>query len=124
MKKSTTIQLVLITTALASCNRVIIPDQSADGYTPDPALTVAPPGEQDSVYDCGCQLSNNDWNWYNPYDHINSPFGNFNLYYTGQPFLTPYRSGRLYRINTAWRNHTFIVRGGFGKAGSAAAAAS
>lgn len=123
MKRSTTIRLVLITATLASCNRVIIPEQSDEGYVPDPVLTAAPAGEEDSVYDCSCQLNNSNWNWYNPYDYFNDPYINFSLYYTGQPFNTPYRAGHLYRINTAWRNHTFIVRGGFGKAASAGASA-
>jgi hypothetical protein len=122
MKKSRTIRLVLITAALASCNRVIIPGQSAEGNEPDPALTAAT-AEEDSVYDCSCQLNPNNYNWYNPYDYDNNPFINFNIYYTGQPFNVPYKAGQRYRINTTFRNHVLVVHGGFGKAASAAGSA-
>jgi hypothetical protein len=122
MKKSKTIHLVLITAALASCDRVIIPGQTADSYSADASLT-APPPEDDSVYDCSCQLNTDNWNWYNPYDYINNPYVNFNFYYTGQPFNAPYKAGHLYRINTTWRNHVIIVHGGFGKAASAGSSA-
>ena len=118
MKKSASIHLVLITAALASCNRVILPGQSVDSYAADPILTAAPPND-DSTYDCSCLLNNTNWNWYNPYDYVNNPFVNFNVYYTGGPLNAPYKAGGLYRINTAWKNHVIIVRGGFGKAASA-----
>ena len=123
MKKSKTIQLVLITAALASCNRVIIPSQSAEAAEPDPSLTAATAGE-DSVYDCSCQLDPNNYNWYNPYDYYNEPFIDFNMYYTGQPFNVPYRPGHLYRINTTFHHHVIVVRGGFGKAASAGSSSS
>lgn len=122
MKKSRTIHLVLITAALASCNRVIIPSQSAEGAEPDSALTAAT-AEEDSVFDCSCQLSVNNYNWYNPYDYFNNPYVNFNLYYTGRPFNAPYKAGALYRINTTFRNHVLVVHGGFGKAASAGSSA-
>lgn len=121
MKKTQTIRLVLITAALASCNRVIIPGQSAAGYEPDPILTA--PAEEDSLYDCTCQLNTDNWNWYNPYDYFNNPYVNFNLYYTGQPFNVPYKAGHLYRINTTFRSHVIVVRGGFGKAATVGVAA-
>lgn len=121
MKKSQAVHLVLITAALASCGRVIIPGQSAAGYEPDPILTA--PAEEDSLYDCTCQLNANNWNWYDPYDYFNNPYVNFNLYYTGQPFDVPYRAGHLYRINTTFHNHVIVVRGGFGKAATVGIAA-
>ena len=121
-KKTKTIQLVLITAALASCNRVIIPGQSAATTDPDPALTAATI-EEDSVYDCSCQLNVNNYNWYNPYDYFNNPYVYFDLYYTGQPFNVPYKAGQRYRINTTFRNHVLVVHGGFGKAASAGSSA-
>jgi len=122
MKKTKTIHLVLITAALASCNRVIIPGQSAEVSGTDSALTAAT-AEEDSVYDCGCQPVSNNYNGYNPYDYYNNPFFNFNIFYTGRPFNVPYRAAPRYPINTSFRNHTFVVRGGFGKAASAGSSA-
>jgi hypothetical protein len=118
MKKTQTIHLVLITAALASCNRVIIPGQSAAATDDDPVL-MAPIAEEDTVYDCSCQLNPNNYNWYNPYDYYNNPFIDFNMYYTGQPFNAPYKAGQRYRINTSYRNHVLVVHGGFGKTASA-----
>jgi hypothetical protein len=118
MKKSQTIHLVLITAALASCDRVIIPGQSAGGKDPDPSLTTAPV-EEDSVYDCTCQLNSNNYNWYNPYRSYNNPSVDFDFYYSGQPYNVPYQAGPRYRINTTFRNHVVVVHGGFGKAASA-----
>ena len=117
-KKSKTIRLVLITAALASCNRVIIPGQSAEASDPDPALTAAA-ADDDSVYDCSCQFSRTNYNWHNPYEYYNSPYIDFHIYYTGQPVSAPYKAGQRYRINTSFRNHVLVVRGGFGKAASA-----
>ena len=40
MKKSTHIQLILITAALASCNRAVIPQQQPESITADSTLTM------------------------------------------------------------------------------------
>jgi len=114
MKKTSTIHLVLVTAVLASCNRVIIPDQPSAGYTPDPGLTAAPVDDY-GRYDCDCRV---DTTYYN------TPYNYFDFYYTGQPYGNIYRPGYIYRKAAYWHNHVFIVRGGFGKAAATAASAS
>jgi hypothetical protein len=110
MKRSKKIQLVLITAALASCNRHIVPSQSSANIDVD-SILIAPPAYSESV-DCNCgQLDSSAKNYlFNPlsinyFNRLN------NIYYPG----------KLYRKGAFWRNDHFIVRGGFGKnAGSAA----
>ena len=111
MKKTSKIRLVLVTAVLASCNRVIIPDQPTAGYTPDPSLTVAP-FYGDDRYDCDCRVDTT---------YHNYPDNYFNFYFTGQPYGYRYRPGYLYRKGAYWHNHAFIVRGGFGKAAASSA---
>lgn len=111
MKKTSKIHLVLVTAVLASCNRVIIPDQPTAGYTPDPSLTAAP-YYGDDRYNCDCRVDTTYYNY---------PYNYFNFYFTGQPYGYRYRPGYLYRKGAYWQNHAFIVRGGFGKAAASAA---
>jgi len=101
MKKSTKIQLVLITAALASCNRVIIPADSQAGYRPDPTLAQQP---LDTSSTCNCTENHfyNDDSMVYPY---NGFYTNFSLYFPGAQ----------YRRGFVWRSHQFIQRGGFGK---------
>jgi len=97
MKKSTKIQLVIITAALASCNRIIIPSMSETGYLPDPGL-MAIPAYEDTASDCPCTQNNKRDTLYEPY-----------------------YPGYYYRKGAFWRNHQFVVRGGFGKSSGSAA---
>lgn len=104
MIRAKKIQLVLVTALLASCNRVIIPDRTADGNTTDSALTVKPVYD-DNRYDCNCVFNP----YYQPYSF------DFGFYYTGQPYGNMYIPGRNYRRIATWQNSKLIVRGGFSK---------
>jgi hypothetical protein len=101
MKKTAKIHLVLVTAMLASCNRVIIPDQPEAGYTPDPSLTAAPLYGDDST---ACAYNYN-----------------YNFYFSTQPYAYRYRSASLYRQGANRHNHFFVVRGGLGKAAASTA---
>lgn len=109
MKKTSTIRLVLVTAVLASCNRVIIPDQPTEGYTYDPSLTMTP-AYDDSRYDCDCRVDTS---------YHNAPYNYFDFYYTGSPYGYIYRPGYVYRKAAYWHNHVFVVRGGFSKSATA-----
>lgn len=111
MKRTKNIRLVLVTAALASCNRVIIPDRPEAGYAPDPSLTATPLYD-DYRYDCDCRFDTTYYNY---------PGNYFSFYYTGQPYGYVYDPGVIYRKKAFWHNHTFIVRGGFGKSAVSAA---
>ncbi len=86
MITATKIHLVLITAALASCNRVIIPADLTAGYTTDLTLARTP---ADTSCLCYCSAFK-----FNP--TLSFP-------------------GESYRRGAFWRNHQFILRGGFGK---------
>ena len=110
MIRAKQIRLVLVTALLASCNRVIIPDRSAEGDIPDSTLTGKPIYDE-SRYDCNCVFNP----YYQPYSF------DFGFYYTGQPYGYTYTPGRNYRKLAGWQNNKLILRGGFSKtAGSAA----
>jgi hypothetical protein len=111
MKKTSKIHLVLVTTVLTACNRMIIPDQPEAGYTPDPSMTVNHIYGT-GKYDCDCRVDTTYYNY---------PENYFSFYYTGQPYGYRYRSGYLYRRGAYWHNHAFIVRGGFGKTAASSA---
>lgn len=113
MKKTKNIRLVLVTAILASCNRAIIPDRPEAGNVPDSSLTAAPLYD-DYRYDCDCRFDT---------AYYTSPYNYFSFYYTGQPYGYAYYPGVVYRRKAFWHNHTFIVRGGFGKSAVAAASA-
>ena len=109
MKKSTHIQLILITAALASCNRAVIPQQQPESITADSTLTM--PVVNDSTYvdnynDCGC----NDF--YPSRVNSSTPYSTF---YISPVYDSYYYTGRRYRKATVVRGSTAIVRGGFGK---------
>ena len=113
MKKSKNIRLVLVTAVLASCNRVIIPDRPQAGNIPDSSLTAAQI-HASNPYDCDCRFDTTYYNGPNSY---------FNFYLTGHPYGYAYYPGLIYRRQAFWHNHTFVVRGGFGKSAVAAASA-
>ena len=109
MKKSSSIKLVLIGAALASCNRIIIPSQSPSDAVNDSSL-VAPPTTDSDVYNNSFNTCCNEvlplWTYsFNP-----------NLYPLN---ISPsaYITARLYRRGHFWRNSDFIIRGGWGKTG-------
>jgi hypothetical protein len=112
MKKSSSIKLVLIGAALASCNRIIIPSQSPADAVYDSSL-VAPPAIDGDIYNNSFNFCCNEvlplWTYsFNP-----------NLYPLNiSP--TAYNTARLYRRGHFWRNTHFIIRGGWGKTGEAA----
>lgn len=112
MKRSKKIHLVLITAALASCNRQIIPSQPGAGYIPDPALTQ--PNEYgDSTYECFCSVNDSTGR--------SVLFNSSGYWYSGQPYDFYYRPGHIYRQGIFWRSHQFVARGGFGKSSLSAA---
>ena len=137
MKRSKHIQLVLVTAALASCNRMIIPSDPSAGYVPDSRLTAVP-AYIDSTSDCACDLdsTNNstypygDYDYNYPYYYSYYPYYSFYYYPYYNPYYpygyygfhgSSYMPSRPYRKGAFWRNSHFIVRGGFGKAGFSAA---
>jgi hypothetical protein len=107
MKRSKKIQLVLVTALLASCDRVIIPEQTGAEKMPDSTLT-APVGPEDNV-PCDCQQL------YNPYRQYSYFDLNFGVYYYGQPYGLLVDPGHGYRKASFWNGSQFVVRGGFGK---------
>ena len=113
MKRSKKIHLVLITAALASCNRVVIPSQSATAYITDSTLTQTPDEEDPSQ--CVCTVNANDSSTISLYDEP------YSFYYNGSFYGPVYTPGRIYRRGAFWRSHRFVVRGGFGKSSSAVA---
>ena len=116
MKRSKHIHLVLVTAALASCNRMIIPADPSAPYVPDSTLTMAP-AYIDSTYDCDCDVYN-DGQYYSPYSY----YGNYyNAYYPGWNQGLIFYTGRIYRSRTIVRSSHFVARGGFGKLGVSAA---
>jgi hypothetical protein len=110
MKKSTQIQLVIITAAMASCNRLVVPQQQAGGIEADSSLIAAPvPNDStdvDSSCVCNCQA------WYPSASYSASPFGS--IYYIG-PVNSGYYYSPHYSSNAVWHGKSYIVRGGFGK---------
>jgi len=113
MKRSKKIQLVLITAALASCNRIVIPSQSATALIPDSTLTRAPEAEGEGPDRCVCTPVNNiDSSTISLYEEYPG------IYYPGPSVGTIYIPGRTHRRGILWRSHQFIMRGGFGKSGS------
>ena len=104
MIRAKQIRLVLVTALLASCNRVIIPDNATDGNIPDSTLTGKPVYDE-SRYDCNCVFNP----YYQPYSF------DLGFYYTGQPYGNTYTPGRNYRKLATWQNNTHILRGGFSK---------
>ena len=88
------IHLVLVTSLLTSCSRMIIPNQ----HPPNNAVDSTQIAE-DSVNNCSC--------YYNyPYDDYYYLPWNFQIYWPG----------RIYRRQAFWRNYRFVVKGGFGRA--------
>lgn len=135
MKRSKKIQLLLVTAVLASCNRVIIPGETAAAYAPDPNRAAVPANAPDSTftitsantidpsliatpaynadwYNCTCQLD---------YAYFNYPYNYYGFYYTGHPWLPLYRPGHTYRRQAFWQNHQFIIKGGFGRGAASTA---
>ena len=107
MKRSKKIHLVLITAALASCNRQIIPSQPDMGYVTDPSL-MRPNEFADSSYECFCSVNDSTGS--------NVLYNSSGYWYNGQPYDFFYRPGHIYRRGTFWRSpHQVVVRGGFGK---------
>jgi hypothetical protein len=110
MIRTKQIRLVLVTALLASCNRIIIPDNAADGNIADSTLTGKPVYDE-SRYDCNCEFNP----YYQPYSF------DLGFYYTGLPYGYSYTPGHSYRKLAGWQNKKLILRGGFSKtAGSTA----
>ena len=110
MKKTNNIRLVLITAALASCNRETVPIQSAHNLYSDSTLNEALEGGNSGFRDAipYCMAIPQIWNY---------PFGAFCYYYGCPHVLTHYQPGREYRKGVAWRRGHIIVRGGWGNSG-------
>jgi hypothetical protein len=114
MKKSGKIQLVLITAALASCHRELIPSQSFTRNTADSTLTAPAPGADPyySTFNVCCQEAYSQlWNY---------SFNPLSTFYFGPIGPSYYYPGGLYRKGAFWRSNHFIVRGGLGKSSSSA----
>lgn len=108
MKKSQKIQLVLITAALASCNRTIYPSQPDPVYDPG---YVQSPANTDSVYadsSDACRVDPAMYDCYYP-DYYTG------TYYPGWSFDWLFNVRAVYRRHGIFRRRAFIHRGGFGK---------
>jgi hypothetical protein len=128
MKKTKHIKLILITAALASCNREMAPRQSmtdnpaidnpVDSMYAGPAdstLVAGPlynPGVYDNTFDPCCQEA-----YPQLWGYSFSPLGN---YYVGPTGKTYYYPGNRYRKGFFWNGNRFIVRGGWGRASHSA----
>jgi hypothetical protein len=107
MKKTKKIQLVLITAALASCNRTLYPTQPDPGYTPDPVYYDAARQTSDSTFQAdSCTYDN----YYYPYYYTGT-------YYPSWPFHFFLGLRPVYKSRNIVRRPGFIARGGFGKIG-------
>ncbi|MDR3711452.1 MAG: hypothetical protein P4L51_01450 [Puia sp.] len=117
MKKSKQIKLVLISAALASCNRSLVPQIPVTNI-PEPAdttLTAGPVYKEDpypNTFNLCCQEA-----YWELWNYSFNPFG---LVYIGPPGPGYYYPGKFYRRGAFWRNNHFIVRGGWGKSSSSA----
>jgi hypothetical protein len=108
MKKTKTIQLVLITAALASCNRPAYPtrpDESDPEYTPDSTYYEA---TADSA--CPFYYSYASPSYYPYYTGTYLPGWDFNFFFDIQPTVYHRKGGVVRHIR-------YIPRGGFGKLG-------
>lgn len=118
MKKSKKIQLILISAALASCNRHFAPARTADWDITDTTLAARQAQDTDSCAndDISClQEPFQLWNY--SFD----PFGNFYYWHGAYPY---YSQGRRSRKGMVWHGGKGIIRGGWGKSGKASSAAS
>jgi hypothetical protein len=109
MKKSKQIQLLLISAALASCNREFVPAASSTQLLDKSVMTQEPTyDDRDINPNCvPCYLTQQlIWNYaFNP--------GN---YYSFSPIsLGYYSSGYKYRSAVISRGNKLIIRGGWGK---------
>lgn len=119
MKKSTRIQLVLITAALASCNRQTVPQLPADdSYSypiTDSTLTAGPapfiPDSTGPADEYGYGYGYED-PWYMVWNYSFNPYYS---YYIGPVHSVYYNPGRFRRRGSFVHGSTSIVRGGFGK---------
>jgi hypothetical protein len=150
MKKTSKIHLVLVTTVLTSCNRMLMPDGSDTGYTPGPpppgptitvipdtALTAGPVYDPNRSGPDGYDPNRNgpdgyDPNRYDPRCQIDSAYRDnlqfeLDLYYQPQPYNYSNRLSTVFSLKNLhdralyWRNRVFVVRGGFGKASASTA---
>jgi len=108
MKKTKTIQLVLITAALASCNRPLHPTQPVETdpeYVPDSTYC-------DTRVDSACPMyPPYDDQYYSPYyTGTYLPGWDFNFFFELRPAYPVYR-----RRGAVVRHLRWIPRGGFGK---------
>lgn len=95
---------MLITAALAACNRHTIPSQPASGYATDSTLAESPEYEEDST----CQV------YYYPPDY---PPG---VWLGNWPFDVLNNLQYIRWRGTMHRTRRFIPRGGFGKSSHSA----
>ena len=121
MKKSKGIQLILITAALASCNREWVPRKSVNADPADSTLTATPAGGVDPNFDpygdpldpCDCpDPSTQLWNY------SFNPFGFFYIRPVGSVHYSPSgigSSGSRFGKGLFRRSSPFVVRGGIGK---------
>ncbi len=111
MKRTKKIQLVLISAALASCNRVLVPLEPIGNHAVDSTLTAAPVYDGDSSmgrYMPCCQAYSQLWNY---------SFNPFVFYYPGPLGQSYYHPGKEYRKKIGWQGNQVVVRGGWGKSG-------
>ena len=105
MKKSTKVQLVLISVALASCNRLVVPQPTAMNSQTD----MFDPGVDSNHTDSCCNEYYSElWNFsLEPQQQFPDLPSKYSLHYL---------AGN-YRERSFWKKNTIIVRGGWGNCG-------
>jgi len=114
MKKSKHIQLVLISAALASCHRTLLPQQNPVNFANDSTLTETPYYDDSTelTYSDGCSCEDYYQQW-------RVSFQPYTTYYLSPGYSGYYYGPRRYRKGTVRvGGGKFIVRAGFGYTGT------
>jgi hypothetical protein len=114
--KSKKIQLVLITAALASCNRTIIPEQQFVGPTIDSTL-ITRPSHDDSLFNNGFAGCDCGSSYYRLWNYSFSPNNIYNIApINGNYYFPTHRQSKIIKA----QNNQVVVRGGFGSSRASA----
>ncbi len=109
MKKSKKIQLVLITAALSSCSRVIIPNEPLQNCLADTSLANTPVDWD--AYETAAAVPSYQINyepiWYHSFFYLRPAYAHPDW----SPLVHP---GMWYRPPVSWNGGAAVVRGGFG----------
>ena len=112
MKKSKRIHLALLTAALSSCSRVIIPNEAPVNSLPDSAVTNEAVNWDDYPWVDGlpcCRTNYTSWGNFSYASWRPLPTGSM-----WHPYFYNYNRGRLYRKQASWVGDYMVTRSGFG----------